>query len=412
LTKNSSASAFNLGAGRSTNEDLYQVNDKLGLYMISDGTSVAFGKWAAETTCAKVEESFQKNKEQIEQYNETLDRSLRFQLVELMDSALQSASHFIYSEIQNDPKKNGSFAAISAVLILRDCFIIGHVGNCRVYHFRNGKISLLTKDHTRYQQMLDAGFGAGNVNPAFKKDLTQVIGIQHFVQSKAFTVALVPDDDFLLCSDGLYDGLKWESKFEPKELKDLPFKTAFADIPKSLVQAAVSKGASDNISALVIHVDAATKDMGKEVSEPLKTVGIQLQVESLRKLSLFSSFKDDEATMLKIHSITTSQKFKKGSMLMEQGVKGDRIFAILSGKVNILINGVVIRQSGTGEFLGEIGFFTEEPRSATVIASEDVQVLVMLKQDLDRMIVRDKDLGLKIYLCAIFELSHKLRERG
>jgi CRP-like cAMP-binding protein len=63
-----------------------------------------------------------------------------------------------------------------------------------------------------------------------------------------------------------------------------------------------------------------------------------------------------------------------GQTIFQQGDAGDAMYVVLDGVVDIVHNGKVIDQVQTGSIFGEMALVDDEPRSASAVASKDVQV--------------------------------------
>ncbi len=102
--------------------------------------------------------------------------------------------------------------------------------------------------------------------------------------------------------------------------------------------------------------------------------------QALSRVSLFEHL--DPRFIKGIAGICTERTFKSGEYLMKQGEDGIGLVIILSGKVHIQKTGadgkqVEIAENGAGDIMGEMTVFDGAPRSASVIASEETQCLVL-----------------------------------
>src|SRR5574341_1284426 len=73
-------------------------------------------------------------------------------------------------------------------------------------------------------------------------------------------------------------------------------------------------------------------------------------------------------------------QFPKGQMIFQYGEPGDSLYIIRSGKAEIFVkdntgNRLVLGVSGPGHFFGELSLLDQGPRTATVVAIEDIEVL-------------------------------------
>jgi small-conductance mechanosensitive channel/CRP-like cAMP-binding protein len=99
--------------------------------------------------------------------------------------------------------------------------------------------------------------------------------------------------------------------------------------------------------------------------------------ERINNIPIFVPLNDDEIE--KIASASKLRVFAPGEKIVRKGQKGNSMFVVHDGSVTVQIreDGVVkpIRQLKEGGFFGEMGLFTGEPRTATVVADEETQVV-------------------------------------
>ena len=150
--------------------------------------------------------------------------------------ALEAANSWIYAQGHNDERLAGmSCAFSSAVLSRRLCHVI-HIGDTRVYRLSEGRLELLTKDHVA---------GRGDLAHA----LSRAIGFEDFARFDYTTIGLRQHDRILICSDGVHGSL---SDHRLQAL--LGERTSPDDSARALVDAALSAGSADNMTALVLDV--------------------------------------------------------------------------------------------------------------------------------------------------------------
>jgi protein phosphatase len=129
-----------------------------------------------------------------------------------------------------------------------DLFII-HLGDSRAYLFRNGQLKLLTRDHTVAQAMADAGYIAPEDVRHHRKRhvLTNFLGGHHGkVKGDVRWLRLADGDRLLLCSDGLTDMVDDESITQILQKQVKP-----SDAAASLLEEALTRGGSDNVTVIV-----------------------------------------------------------------------------------------------------------------------------------------------------------------
>ncbi len=150
-------------------------------------------------------------------------------------------------------KLQGQRLATTAVaaVVDREGASIANVGDSRGYLYRGGKLFLLTKDHTVTQQLL-AGVKitpAEALNHPDRHKLTKALG-QKTVEPEVNAYEVARGDIFLLCSDGLTDGLT-DSQME----SIIQGKQDMQKLSEMLVYYAKSAGVQDNITVALLRVD-------------------------------------------------------------------------------------------------------------------------------------------------------------
>ncbi len=131
-------------------------------------------------------------------------------------------------------------------------------------------------------------------------------------------------------------------------------------------------------------------------------------ITQLRKSFLFRGLPDE--VLIELGKKAARRKLAKDAILIRQGDVGDSLFMIVQGWFKILAedangNELPINQTGPGEIIGEMALLDQAPRSATVIAATDAEVLE-LKQDAFYEILNQRpDLALEL----IRSFSSRLR---
>jgi PPM family protein phosphatase len=146
-------------------------------------------------------------------------------------------------------------AVILAIDFARAFAVWGHLGDSRLYCFRQGHIVVQTKDHSVVQTMLDAGLLSDadlRSSPQRNKLLSAMGDTDDFeprLQDELFPVAA--HDKFLLCTDGL-----WEYVDERELIETLSLATSAEDWLRVLEERVLEHGreGQDNYSALAVWV--------------------------------------------------------------------------------------------------------------------------------------------------------------
>jgi CRP-like cAMP-binding protein len=130
-------------------------------------------------------------------------------------------------------------------------------------------------------------------------------------------------------------------------------------------------------------------------------------LEHLKNMPLFSSV--DEKDLVGVADHLSQVSFEKDSVIIKEGDMGDGFYLIEKGVVNVLANlpdekdEVVLSSLNQGDYFGEMSLITGAPRSATIIAETDVELLKLMKKDFDKYILDNSSITMA--------LTHKLSER-
>ncbi len=117
---------------------------------------------------------------------------------------------------------------------------------------------------------------------------------------------------------------------------------------------------------------------------------------SLSAVPVFGPLEADELAELAHEAV--AREYGRGERLVNQGDAGDAMFVIGSGHAEVLVTNEsgreqVVARLGPGEFFGEMALLTGEPRSATVEASDDMQVVVVYSNAMRAVLERRPDLA-------------------
>ncbi|MGH2456387.1 MAG: cyclic nucleotide-binding domain-containing protein [Candidatus Limnocylindria bacterium] len=70
-----------------------------------------------------------------------------------------------------------------------------------------------------------------------------------------------------------------------------------------------------------------------------------------------------------------------GSVIVRQGERGEHFYVIVAGQVAVALDGRPVREEGPGEWFGEIALLRDVPRTATVTATRDTELLALERRD-------------------------------
>jgi protein phosphatase len=126
-------------------------------------------------------------------------------------------------------------------------------GDSRAYLYRGAKFSQVTRDHSEVQELVDRGVITKEQARSWpgRNVITRALGAADQAELEIVDGPVRVGDRFLLCSDGLVahvsddEIVKWLSAADPQEVCD------------SLLKLTLARGASDNVSIIVVDCDQA-----------------------------------------------------------------------------------------------------------------------------------------------------------
>lgn len=247
------------GRQRTNNEDRFiaqpAFGGKLVIACVIDGVGgYAGGEVAAELTRDEIIAQLKKIPENI------LDK---------MVGALQDANERIIKEKEVNPQNEKMACVVTLALadINRNTFYFAHVGDTRLYLFRDGSLIKVTKDHSTVGFLEESGRlteEAAMQHPK-RNEVNKALGYEpHIALTKDFIDTgespFLPGDMILLCSDGLSDMVA-----SGTIISVLSSETSLKAKASTLIDLANEAGGKDNITVVLVHNDklpvqhAATK---------------------------------------------------------------------------------------------------------------------------------------------------------
>ena len=227
------------GNTRKKNEDAYGIYHSEQFYVLADGVGGhKGGDVAAKETVSQLFYGVHRLFNQLVNCSED-------QVQNLLKLNVNETNQIVINKGKAYRELNGMASTFCFVFIFSDMAYYSHYGDSRIYLYREEKLKALTKDHTVAQELQDSNkFEASKIQ---KNTLTRAIGL---TRSQSAAVQMEPvqsDDVFLLCSDGVFEGLedidlaKYLSKNQPSK-----------ETLKEIILGARNNGAKDNITAIIL----------------------------------------------------------------------------------------------------------------------------------------------------------------
>ncbi|KAA5604535.1 serine/threonine-protein phosphatase [Roseospira marina] len=239
-----SASASHVGRVRSVNEDSYLERREIGLWAVADGMGGhSRGDLASRTVCQALSE--------IEHPGSGLD------LLNAVRDALYNAHAQLLDHAAALGGEQTVGTTVVVLMICQEHYACVWAGDSRCYILREGSLTRLTHDHSVVQGMIDSGVldeSQAETHP-LANVVTQALGAPGDLELATVHGPLEPGDLLLLCSDGL-------TRMVPDSvIAELLGSRGLAGVD-TLIDAALSAGGRDNVTAVVVAPDGAGQGRG------------------------------------------------------------------------------------------------------------------------------------------------------
>lgn len=171
--------------------------------------------------------------------------------------AVQRANIEIHNRAMTVPELRRMGTTLTAAVVDGGMLYAAHVGDCRLYHIRRGKISQITKDHTMVQERVRMGLmSAGRArNHPERSALTRSIGHELIVSVDLIKLPLEQGDRVIICSDGLHGVL------DDRDLEQIIRGLNVDEAARRLVDAANQRGTADNLTVCVFTMNGETNNV-------------------------------------------------------------------------------------------------------------------------------------------------------
>lgn len=223
------------------NEDSLLADDTLKFYLVSDGVGSYQGaskasKLVIETAKKALSQApiaTQKNQESLlrEIYKKTA--------IQLNDYA------------KSHPQFNSMSATLSLLWIQDTIGWISHIGDSRIYLYREGVLKQLTRDHTlAFEQYENGAFAKDEIgsHPNQRLHTRSLSARNRFAIADVEHLSLQANDCFLLCSDGIHKVLN------DATIARFLSNTNFQNLPEALIQEAIVQKSDDDITVMVVKL--------------------------------------------------------------------------------------------------------------------------------------------------------------
>jgi len=242
------------GRVRATNEDSLASDLGLGLFLVADGMGGHNAGEVASTLAVDAIKGFLVLSQEGEDFTWPygLNPSLSFAGNRLM-TAIKLANRRVFKAGESRDEYTGLGTTVAAAIVIGRQLTFSGVGDSRIYLWSDGRLEQLTEDDTWAATVLASETGgdkaAISAHP-MRHVLTNVLGAREPLEMEVSERNLSAGDVLLLCSDGLHNAL------DDAALDAVLGTDASAnEMAEDLVQRALEKDGSDNITALVVRFE-------------------------------------------------------------------------------------------------------------------------------------------------------------
>ncbi len=240
------------GKVREHNEDAIGSNADIGLMVLADGMGgYNAGEVASGIAVQTITELASEGADR-ESRNETDPSSgLMRQSIVLRD-AVSRANKIIFQTAQSQTHCEGMGTTLVCAMFYDNKVSLAHVGDSRAYRLRGNKFEQLTLDHSLLQELVDRGFYSEEEaqRSTNRNYVTRALGVEPTVEVEVREFDVLPEDVFLLCSDGLPDMVEDEDI----HLTISTFNASLDVVGQQLVNLANEHGGRDNVSVMLAQV--------------------------------------------------------------------------------------------------------------------------------------------------------------
>jgi protein phosphatase len=222
---------------RATNEDAMLVDVGLGLFIVADGMGGhKAGEIASSLAVATIRQFIARGAPTT---------------TALLEDGMRLANDEILAEAGREEAYAGMGTTVVIAVPSGQQMFFGSVGDSRVYLWQHGVLTQLTTDDSWVARVMPANVSTTEAQRhPMRHVLTKVVGLRPDMEPVAGECRFDPGDLLLLCSDGLHGSVTDASIAEA-----LGSSAAVGVIAESLVEQALSQGASDNVTVVVIRRD-------------------------------------------------------------------------------------------------------------------------------------------------------------
>jgi PPM family protein phosphatase len=241
-----------VGLTRAHNEDYFEIDPQHKLYVVADGMGGhSHGEVAAQIAVNAIRDFIAKTADRDTTWPFGMDSRLE-RHSNLLKMAVRMAHDHVLRAISKDGSLYGMGTTVVGLLLAGSTAAVAHVGDSRAYRLRDGRLELLTQDHTWVNEQVVAGFLSKEQarSHPLKNVVTRALGGESDVMVDVRELEVMDGDLYLLCSDGL-TGMLSDSDIRDR----LASGRTLHEICRSLINDSNARGGIDNVTVVLLAVE-------------------------------------------------------------------------------------------------------------------------------------------------------------
>lgn len=230
------AALSDVGRVRENNEDAFHADGRL--FIVADGMG---GHRAGEVASSVAVEEFLSYERE----------NRRVEPLQRLKKGIQAANRAVLSMASEDRSLKGMGTTFTVLLLEKGAYL-GHVGDSRAYLLREGKINLLTRDHSLVEKMVREGYLSPREAREHPKRniILRALGMSGEPSADLVRVEVQEGDRIILCTDGL------TSHIEDLELAAMLTEERDPETcARRLIQEANARGGEDNVTVVIVDLE-------------------------------------------------------------------------------------------------------------------------------------------------------------
>ncbi|MCA9583444.1 MAG: Stp1/IreP family PP2C-type Ser/Thr phosphatase [Myxococcales bacterium] len=237
---------------RSHNEDCFSMIEEHNLYIVADGMGGhASGEVASKMACDTLRDFFKATAADPEStWPYKMDKARGYEENRLI-TGVKLANLRIFESAQKDAKLKGMGTTLVAIRVIPEGVLVAHVGDSRVYRFREGTLTQLTEDHSLLNDYIKMKKLSQDEIDNFphKNVIVRALGMKDNVKVDLLCEPPRPGDIYMLCTDGLSGPAS-----DPEIEEIIGSASDLTEATHQLIAKANENGGPDNVTVVMARV--------------------------------------------------------------------------------------------------------------------------------------------------------------